>query len=84
MSSADKRASEKWIRNFVDTSDSPDYDSLMKRAEEYCNGDVGWYDNCLHFPNVDAHGEIPPEFWDHFEIITGKKPRNAPAYFSCA
>jgi DNA-directed RNA polymerase subunit beta len=32
----------------------------------------------------DASGEIPDEFWDHIEIVTGRVVKNRPRYFSCA
>jgi hypothetical protein len=40
----------------------------------------------LFFAGRDAHGEIPPEFWDHVEVVTGKKigPEDRAQYFSCS
>jgi hypothetical protein len=32
----------------------------------------------------DASGQIPPEFWDHLEIVTGVKQNKRPNYFSCS
>ena len=78
-----KQASEAWLRNFVETNDCPDYETLIAKALD--NGD-SWDPAYLAFNGVDAHGDIPPEFWDHVEVVTGKKiPRQARAqYFSCS
>lgn len=89
------RASEDWLRDFTENSGSPSYETLIAaikgdwpRAEDerdYCNFRIdGEY---LHFGGVDAHGEIPSEFWDHVEIVTGKKAPpvgDRPTYFSCS
>lgn len=82
-------ASEKWIRKFIDDNDTPDYDTLIAAASDdlplfnistsYCKED-----GYLHFSGEDAHGEIPNEFWDHVEIVTGKKITDRPEYFSCS
>lgn len=75
----DKRAtSEAWLRNFVQHADCPDYETVIAAA---VNNDDGEY---LHFDGRDAHGEIPPEFWDHVETVTGRKPPYRATYFSCS
>jgi hypothetical protein len=88
-----KRASEEWLREFVRSSNCPDYDTVMAAATgqhhrnslgdgEHSSSNDGEY---LHFDGRDAHGEIPSEFWDHVEIVSGKKipsGKRAP-YFSC-
>lgn len=76
-------------------SDCPDYDFLVEVAS---NGEA-LYDNewgdtvrghvegdYIFFGNTDAHGEIPPEFWYHVEVVTGKKLPfdDRPSYFSCS
>ena len=38
----------------------------------------------LHFDGRDAHGVIPPEFWDHVENYTGKPCPLRATYFSCS
>jgi hypothetical protein len=38
----------------------------------------------LTFKGIDAHCDVPSEFWDHFEIVTGKKIKNRPTFFSCS
>lgn len=93
--SGDKAESEKWLRDFVARSDCPDYDFLVEVAS---NGkalyDNEWGDTVrghvegdyIFFGNTDAHGEIPPEFWYHVEVVTGKKLPfdDRPSYFSCS
>lgn len=82
---ADKSASEQWLRDFAQRSDCPGYFELMGKAAAFCDGDTGWSEEYLHFDGSDAHGEIPPEFWTHFEVVTGKRPEGAkPTYFSCS
>lgn len=80
----DKAASEAWLRNFVDQSDCPGYETVIAAAlndvEGY--GDDRWV--MIH--GSDAHGKIPPEFWDHLEIVTGQtipSDERAP-HFSCS
>jgi hypothetical protein len=76
----DVAASEAWLRAFVATADCPDYHTLIGKA---LNND-SWSEEYLHFDGLDAHGEIPPEFWDHVEIVTGQKITSRAKYFSCS
>lgn len=73
-------ASERWLREFVAKSDCPDYDTLMAIALSDAND--GEY---ITIGGQDAHGDIPPEFWHHMEVVTGRVvPRDKQArYFSC-
>lgn len=83
--SVDAAASEQWLRDFAERSDCPGYFDLMAAASNFCDGDTGWSEEYLHFDGRDAHGEIPPEFWLHFEAVTGKRPQGAkPTLFSCS
>lgn len=95
-------ASEQWLRDFIARSDCPSYEVLIAAAvgDHHKNLDPQYdadyfysalekwdSDNTyLHFGGRDAHGEIPPEFWDHVEVVTGRKiPRDKRAtYFSCS
>ena len=91
----DKASSERWLRDFVENSDCPDYDTLIAAAtgKHVENVDPKYY-SCayvndgeyLHFDGRDAHSEIPPEFWDHVEIVTGVEiPKaNRAKHFSCS
>lgn len=90
--STDKAVSEQWLRDYCERSDCPDYDTVLRLAtgeeitlhEEYsASHNDGEYINVY---GKDAHAEIPPEFWTHVEIVSGKKiPQNMRAtYFSCS
>jgi hypothetical protein len=89
-----KAVSEKWLREFCETTDCPTYDELIelmttgsiKDYDEACVDfrDYGDGDSYLFFGGVDAHGEIPPAFWTHLEIVTGKTFPNKPTHFSCS
>ncbi len=73
-----KALSEQWLRSFCDTHDCPEYEVTLAAA--VANAD----DEYLFFRNRDAHGTIPPDFWDHVEIVTGRKMEYRPAFFSCS
>lgn len=87
-----KEESEAWLRGFADTADCPDYDTLLKAASggviecidpaHYKTYTID--DDYLFFSGRDAHGEIPSEFWDHVENITGKPCPSKPRLFSCS
>lgn len=72
--------SQKWLKEFCSRSDCPDYHTLMAAAIDHAQNGGGEY---LHF-DEDAHGDIPPEFWDHLEAVTGVRAENPAAYFSCS
>lgn len=72
-----KELSEKWLRDFCARSDCPGYEEVLGAA-------VQCEDEYLHFNGNDAHGEIPPEFWDHVEVVTGRKMEHRATYFSCS
>lgn len=78
-----KEVSEQWLRDFIATADCPDYETVIAAA---VNNDNTWDAEYLHFDGSDAHGEIPPEFWTHVEIVTGRSiPDDGRAkYFSCS
>jgi len=83
-----KKDSEAWLREFCRSADCPGYDVVM---EVIAKGNIGdGYDHCylddeyIHFGGRDAHGDIPSEFWDHVEVVTGKKMTQRPKYFSCS
>lgn len=82
-------ASEKWLREFCEKADCPGYDAVMKVI---AGGDVIDDDNyrcyldneVMFFGGLAAHGIIPPEFWDHVEVVTGQKQTKRAQYFSCS
>lgn len=65
-----KEVSEAWLRDFVARSDCPGYEAVLATA--IGQGAEQWVHEYLHFVGMDAHGEIPPEFWDHVEVVTGQ------------
>lgn len=82
-----KLTSEQWLRDFCAKSDCPSYEEVMGKASRVADGGSGsnFDDNYLHFNDQDAHGEIPPEFWDHVAAVLGRPILGSkPTYFSCA
>ena len=79
-----KDISEAWLRAFVQRSDCPSYETVIAAA--IGEGTQSWSKEYLHFDGQDAHGEIPPEFWQHVEVVTGRKipDSDRASYFSCA
>lgn len=77
--SADKAYSEQWLRDYCLRDGVPPYERLIAEA---LDSDGSEY---LRF-GTEAYGEIPPEFWDHVEVVTGQKieNENRASYFSCA
>lgn len=72
----DPAASEVWLRDFIASADCPDYDTVIASALGHGKGEIqdfGDGDIYLFFRDMDAHGSIPPEFWDHLEIVAGIK-----------
>lgn len=80
-----KEEAEQWIRNWLDDhGDNPGFDAVMAVIRDgWWTGEShdGWggptghnnWGEYLHFNGVDAHGEIPAEFWDHVEVYLGHK-----------
>lgn len=87
-----KEASERWLREFIDNADCPDYDTVIACAlgEEHPKSDDYTYfrkgDGYLHFGGEDAHGEIPDEFWMHLEVVSNRRIPlgDRASYFSCS
>lgn len=88
-----KQESEAWLRQFIATNDCPEYELVIKAASGGHVPDDEFYGRAytndgeyLHFNGRDAHSEIPPEFWDHVENVTGVKiPADKRATsFSCS
>lgn len=85
-----KEESERWLRNFADSHDVPNYETLIAAASGEpapVNPDYGaeWEHNgeWITFYGRDAHCEIPEEFWWHLENLKGRKLQRA-EYFSCS
>lgn len=94
----DVESSERWLRNFIEVSDMPDYDVVMAAAVGDPVSDVEGYADYgqaysihdtsdggyLLFNGRDAHCEIPDEFWDHVEMVTGRTVPHRVSSFSCS
>lgn len=89
-----KMVSEKWLREFCDGADCPSYDLLMEAIQSEGNRMKGRGDDdyvtievrsdYIYVGGSDAHGDIPDEFWDHVEVVTGKKAKLRPTGFTCS
>lgn len=90
-----KAQSESWLRDFCEQFSCPDYETLLAAAigKPIPESDPGYYDEAysndgeyFHFNGYSAHGDIPPEFWDHVQRVTGVKipQRQRAKYFSCS
>lgn len=88
-----KAESEAWLRNFCETSDCPGFETTIAAAlgKDLINYAPEYYDSAyrndgeyLHFSGYDAHGEIPPEFWDHVENYAGVSCPKRASWFSCS
>lgn len=84
-------ASEVWLRDWCSRNDSPDYEDLIDAVRNGGNSssDDGEYgldigSEYITVYGTDAHGGIPPEFWDHIENVTGIKQVNRPTGFTCS
>lgn len=76
---ASKALSEEWMRRFVATLGGPSYEDVISVASY--GGDDGYL--CFG-EEFDGPRDIPTEFWDHMEVITGKKVTNRAHSFRCA
>ena len=97
---AAKLASEIWLKEYCESNDCPDYDTMIDIASQMGDGRTrgmfketdGWYDGVswsvdsdyLILNGMDGHAEIPVEFWKHAEIVVGKSIKMRPEYFSCS
>jgi hypothetical protein len=91
-----KEYSERWLRNFVASHDCPDYDTVIAAAtgekidchDSYkkCGQSSLYYvgNNSITFIGEDSNCNVPEEFWDHVENVTGKKCPHRVSYFSCS
>lgn len=79
-------ASMTWLYNLADRVDIT-YDRLMEGAEDWVRSQErgGWGDYIIG--GAEMEGEcVPAEFWDHYEVATGKKVAadHRGSFFSCS
>lgn len=87
-STGDMVASENWLRDFCENNDCPPYKTLMSIITGDFVGDddtsASIDGNYINLYGMDGHASIPEEFWDHAEVVTGRKFHNRPSGFSCS
>lgn len=82
-----KDESQAWIEGFAAELDQT-YSRLMDAAERWIDNEGdGWSDGYTRddsetYKNVD--GAKWPLFWQHYEIVTGRKPKDATSFFTCS
>lgn len=83
---AERLASEEWLRAFIGGADCPSYEVVMGAVAKVADGGSPsrFDDDYLYFQDMDAHGEIPDEFWRHAEVVLGRPISVRPKHFSCA
>jgi len=70
-----KKIAEAWLRQFL-ADGSPSYDEIMERARGGTN--------VTNFGYQIEYREVPNDFYDHLETLTGRKFTDRPSYFHCA
>lgn len=75
-------ASKKWIEDFAASIDQT-YNRLMSAADEWVSHGEYTYDNSESYK---GHWEKFPEFWNHYEVVTGKtvKEDDRGSFFTCS
>lgn len=85
-----------WLEAWCDSNDCPSFYEILEAFEnegEWTTNkeDIDGYHygirvdgEYVHVSGSDAHGEIPEEFYDHLEIVLGRRVRSQPKYFSCS
>lgn len=84
--------SEQWLHDFCKTNDVPDYETLMKAIRDEPLDDDGYVSISKEgtdywvFIGIDAHCEVPAEFWQHVEVVLGRKldDYEKTEHFSCS
>jgi hypothetical protein len=77
-------SSEKWLRDFARDVDA-DYNEMMHVASTHCEGaKSAWGDYLIEGGKWEGQ-DTPPEFWEHYEKVTGKKQKDTTTgIFSCS
>lgn len=82
--SKSKEVSEKWLRDFCNSSNCPRYETVIGLAVEHAERGGQYDDDYIFVYGSDASGDIPDEFWNHLEIVTGVKAKHRATHFSCS
>lgn len=86
-----KAKSEEWLRDFCAEHDCP-YEGLISAVTsatgQWVDSDqyhaISISEHSISVQGQDAYGEVPEEFWDHVERVTGIRPYHEPRHFSCS
>jgi SAM-dependent MidA family methyltransferase len=77
----EKERSVEWIENFAEEV-GVSYAACMSAAAEKLEDGVSY---CLDYDTPDAAYEKAQEFWEHYQIIVGKKVNHGgESFFRCA
>lgn len=76
----EKATAEQWLRTWAgSTSDCPGYETLMEILEHNSIDE-----HTVNSGDLEISADIPDEFWDHYETMTGRRFVRRPSRFSCA
>lgn len=70
--------SAKWLQDFADENDLS-YQRMMDAAANYLKSG-----ECLSDGSRWSSSDLPDEFWDHYQVVTGVVVRNRGSFFSCS
>jgi hypothetical protein len=73
-------ASKAWIANFAEMIDQT-YNRLMQAAALWVEDEEYTYDNSETYKE---HWDKFPEFWIHYEVVTGKTAKDKGSFFTCS
>lgn len=83
VSAEAKAKSLAWLEAFAGRSACPGVHELLVLAMDHQLD--GWREgDSLRVGGQQAEGDIPDEFWDHAEVVTGVKMNRRAEYFSCS
>jgi hypothetical protein len=78
-----KATSEAWLRDFCNNNDCPGYETVIEGIKGH-NPNIRIDADYFSLYDMDGHASIPPEFWDHVEVVLGHKVLHKPNTFSCS
>lgn len=74
--------SREWMQDWLDQTGQCSIEAVMTALNRH---DFEAGRDWLAISGEDAHGDIPTEFWDHAEVLLGRKIKGPkPTYFSCS
>lgn len=74
--------SEEWIEKFAE-SIKMSYEQIMAAADRWNVGNWDYtYDNTENYKDKNLHDW--EEFWNHWQVVTGKMPKDRSCFFTCS